>query len=297
MATAYDRVLRLSFRRGLSDPDKVQLFCEVQGSNANVIAAEPDGTIVLAARQIGSSHSRVRTLRVGAPYQPPPAPPGTAPDTLQQFETWQAVMQHAAQTAHAGAQQSTQQVLVTATQGVSPALAGQLCLQASIEASSPWHSTGAEQRKQLHAALLRWLHMLKHDSWRITRDPTTGALSAIGAYREEVDSVHAVVDDRYRRTQSVQHHTELHSRLVNAVQKALRHQQGRIAACEKQLEGAADADKTQKLGDLAMANVYRWPAGAAELAVEDWDTGAQRPSSDRRFLLHDPPVHVWLDCL
>ena len=64
---------------------------------SNVVLAEPHGSILLCAYQVGSKMSSARQLQTGGRYQLPPKPQGIAPDIAQSLHTWQQTVSQAAQ--------------------------------------------------------------------------------------------------------------------------------------------------------------------------------------------------------
>jgi predicted ribosome quality control (RQC) complex YloA/Tae2 family protein len=78
----FDRVLRLTFRRG--EESRV-LVHEVMGRHSNLILLDDGGTVLGAAKAVPPSQSRVRPVLPGQPYDDPP---GARPDprTLSRAE-------------------------------------------------------------------------------------------------------------------------------------------------------------------------------------------------------------------
>jgi predicted ribosome quality control (RQC) complex YloA/Tae2 family protein len=273
MPVPFDRIVQLDFAPRLTDAPALHVMCEVQGRYSNAIVTDGSKEVLLAARQVGAGQSSARNVRVGAQYPLPPPPPGCAPRRDTTLDEWQRALD-AWVGGQKGEAHSAARVLAGALQGVSPALARELCAAAGVPVDAPWADVATSNRQALHEAVQGWLARVESGSFAATRDPATSAVSVLGSFCEKCDSVHDAVDARYRGAQAEERFSGLHARLTSATANAQRTTEKKIVAFQKQLDGARDAEATQKLGDMFMANVHQWPQGATEFEAEDWDTGA-----------------------
>ena len=77
---AWERVLRLSFGESLGGPVQSELYVELMNKHSNVVLCDgSDGSILLAANQIGQRKSSQRQLQVKRQYELPPLVGGGAP--------------------------------------------------------------------------------------------------------------------------------------------------------------------------------------------------------------------------
>ena len=275
----FDRIVQLDFAPELGAPPHLHIMCEVQGRYSNAILADGAKTVLLAARQIGGGQSSARAVRVGAAYPLPPPPPGAEPTADMPFESWQAAVDAWCAKEASGDRCAVQSALAGAFRGVSPAIARQLCAESDVSTGTLWQQVATGDRQRLHQATARWVARVSTGDFAPARDVATGAVSVLGAYSEVCENVCAAVDVRYQAAQARERFDRLRASLTHASQAAEKGIRGRMAAFQKQLDGAEAAEETQKQGDMIMANVHRWPQGKLELDAEDWDTGDQIPCS------------------
>ena len=288
MPVPFDRVVQLDFAFRPGEPASLRLMCEVQGRYANAVLTDASEGVLLAARQIGEAQTRARAVRIGAPYPLPPPPPGVAPRrNMPEAELAEAMAAFAA-SSESRAQMALPAALAGVVQGASPGLARQLCAAARVPVDSKWAECTQDMRRAVHAAVCDWVRRLAERKFVYTRDAQTGALSVLGSFSEQCDSIHACIDQRYRDAQAGERFEALHARLTQALSAAAKSARNKLGACKKQLGSAEEADATQKIGDMIMANVHCWPAGAGELEAEDWDTGAHSMSA--YHILYEPEL-------
>lgn len=155
-------------------------------------------------------------------------------------------------------------------------LGKELCVRAGLRADVLSDDLSEESWQAMHQQWLLWLELLGDSSraFTATRDSETGKISVLGTYDQACDSVQAAVGPQYAGVQAAERFDQLRNTLQRAVKTAHKKLKGKIAALEKQKSAAVEAEATQKLADLFMANVYQWPKEASEMTVDDWETGA-----------------------
>lgn len=271
MLVPFDRVLQLDFGLRPGEPPEMSLVCEIQGRYSNAILTDSSRTVLLAARQIGAAQSSARAVRVGKQYLLPPPAPGVRPSAEEPIGVWRQNVTGAEDLAGGGADIIA--ALTRAYQGVSPALARDLCGAANVPQSAQSAALLDEEWAELFAMWQHWLACVDSGRLAMTQDRTTGASSFLGRFTSAVPSVHDAIDERYRAAQASERFAALHVSLQRAVSKAEKSLRAKLAAFAKQLASSAAADETQRLADLCLGNVYQWPAGAREMQVQDWQTG------------------------
>jgi predicted ribosome quality control (RQC) complex YloA/Tae2 family protein len=279
MPVPFDRVLQLDFALRPGEPAALRLMCEIQGRLSNAILVDGAGKIVLAARQIGQQQSTARSVRVGAPYVPPPAPPGCVPDAGESAGEWSQRVRAAApaaQQASAARGCGVAAAITAAYRGTGPALCRDMCEIAGVAPSAEPESLTATEWDALHAAWQLWLERLASGKHAVTQDPASGRVSVLGVHSTQRDSVHACVEDIYRAAQHGERTRLLHGRLSKAASTAAASLQKKLGSLRKQKGSHEEGEETQKLGDLVMGHVHCWPQRERTMTVQDWDTGAPR---------------------
>jgi predicted ribosome quality control (RQC) complex YloA/Tae2 family protein len=272
MPEPFDRIVQLDFALRPSEAAELRLFCEVQGRYSNAILTDGNNTVLLAARQVGAAQSSVRLIRVGEQYTPPPLPDGMRPSLSESLENWKGNVS-CAEGLLSIRGPTLAAAMARSYQGMSPGLARELCCSAGLEPSASSAALSNAEWAELYATWQSWIRRLHAGDFVATRDPSGGTISMLGAFVERHESVQSCIDLLYRETQAKDRFTALHARLLRANSKAAKSAQGKLQALKKQLHASEGADTTQFQGDLIMANVHRWPAGAPSLEAEDWNTG------------------------
>lgn len=99
---AWERVAKLQVCPRLSDPPSTWLYCEVMGRHSNLWVTDSKGVIVACGHQVGQRMSRVRQLRTGDMYVPPPPAGGIPPSLAEPLEQWIGNLQRGAQLVEPG---------------------------------------------------------------------------------------------------------------------------------------------------------------------------------------------------
>lgn len=272
MPVPFDRVIKLEFAHQLDSGTDMSLLCEIQGAYSNMVLVDSDNNTLLAARQIGTQQTSVRAIRVGAPYIPPPCPPGTMPSPSEPLHQWQTNVSSAALTDQQ-IPTGVAQAMVRGYQGVSAALANELCMRAQVCPDDVPSDLNDDAWACLHEQWQMWLTVCESSSFHVTQD-RQGRLSVLGSLDQSCHSIHEVVNERFFMAQAAERFMQLRAALIRTLSAAAQKLKGKLLAFEKQLRSADDAELTQKRADLFMANVYCWPKGALEMQVEDWESGA-----------------------
>lgn len=97
--------------------------------------------------------------------------------------------------------------MVRAFQGVSPALAADLCDAAGVPSDSAAEALSAQQWGALHGAWLAWLERIKNSNkfgaWAASMSPEQNRYSMVGIGSEAVPGgANAAVDDYFSRIQA-----------------------------------------------------------------------------------------------
>ena len=115
----------------------------------------------------------------------------------------------------------------------------------------------SEAWQVLHQQWLLWLEICEDSSrlFTATRSSDTGAISVLGTFDEPCESVQQAVGSLYATAQATERFDQLRATLQRAVKNAHKRLKGKIVALEKQKSAAMEAEATQKLADMFMANV------------------------------------------
>jgi predicted ribosome quality control (RQC) complex YloA/Tae2 family protein len=160
-------------------------------------------------------------------------------------------------------------------------LGRELCIKAGLDSEVRSEDMSEEAWQALHQQWLLWLGICEDSSrmFPVTRSSSSGGISVLGIYDEPCGSVQDSVGSLYANVQAAERFDHLRNALQRAVKTAHKKLLGKIGALEKQKSAAVEAEATQKLADMFVANVYQWPKSARQMKVEDWETGGHSQCS------------------
>jgi predicted ribosome quality control (RQC) complex YloA/Tae2 family protein len=274
----YERIVRFSiakpFRPNNSDDDAdvdgdedielvtTDLYVELMGRRSNIILTSDDGRILDAIKRVSPEMSRVRPIRPGATYVPPPpqdkhdplrATPGTlldaAGDTREPLAKW----------------------LVATFLGMSPALAAEAIYRANIEPSSRAAALTGESAVRLASAITDVFGGIQSSEWQPTLYSwETGRADFFAiqmhsltdedgvtatAYPSIVDAAEAAWEaNQTAVSASVGRHTVRRERLVAEIDEARERVRQRRRSLEEQVARAAEVEVLRSKGEM----IYAW---------------------------------------
>jgi len=274
----WERVVRLDFSERVGALPSRQLFFEATGRHSNIVLADSSSTILAAALQVGAKMSRVRALRAGDAYAPPPAPPGIPPDAGQSAAEWAEAVRGVAAGMERGRGRapSVAEAVFRGWQGVGPSLAKELCLRAGVAPDSAVGSLGGDEWTALAGEWAAWLRAIREERFVPSLCGETGAYSVLGTFPTAAPgggSVHALLSSYYSSLKGRQQFEQARSSVQASLRSAAKKASARKAQLEKQMGSAGEADAVQRRADLLMANLHRCEPGMKEVMAEDWDTG------------------------
>ena len=165
----WERVVELAFAPRPGGAICRRLVLELMGRRSNLFLLDQERRVVAAARQVREQQSRLRPIGTGDPYVPPPALAGQPPALEESFEHWHGQLLLLPV--------SLRQALQGAYQGISPALALQLCgaERTSAEAllASPVESLTPQQWQGLWQRWQAWLRALQRRQFQFQRGVAT----------------------------------------------------------------------------------------------------------------------------
>ncbi|EFN54443.1 hypothetical protein CHLNCDRAFT_31860 [Chlorella variabilis] len=273
LPTPFERVLKLAFAQRPGEPAACQLVYECMARYSNLLLVGPDDIVLAAAHQVGQRMSSVRHVQVGGRWEPPPPASGLDPDSCASLEEWWEVLCRLAEAAPADRRPTLVQVAVRGFRGVSPQLARDIAQAAGVPADSLPADLAPDQWQRLHQQWQAWLQRLASGSFAASSCPRSGAYSLLGTQPRPVPSLLPFLHDYYSAPQQAETFTALKQQLARAVAAAMARLQKKMESLRQQGGDGDKHERTQRLADMVMGNIYRIQPGAASVEVEDWDTG------------------------
>jgi predicted ribosome quality control (RQC) complex YloA/Tae2 family protein len=224
----WERVVELGFAPRPGEPVCRWLVVELMGRRSNLFLLDQERRVVAAARQVREQQSRLRPIGTGDPYTPPPPPAGRPPALEESFEHWQGQLRLLPV--------PLKQALQGAYQGISPALALQLCgpERAGAEAllAQPVDQLSPQQWQRLWQRWQDWLTAMGQRRFRFQ----SGGPTAYGCWDPEPPPQHAAAASLpINRALATYYHQELDGR----------QRQQRLQALRQRLQQALDRERQQ----------------------------------------------------
>ena len=240
-----DRALRLTFApfRGFVETPGVVLVAELTGRNCNLILLDKAGTILGAAREVGSSVNRFREVRAGLRYEPPPPYDKVDPRTLSVAELTELLR---------GRKLSE---LKSVLDGIGPELTAAVALRAGV----PRNQVLSEADAEGAASVVRRLSDAPSAVLGVDGRADLGALRDAEAQEARVQ------------------------RLRSALEKRLTLAQKRLDDLTRTLEAALEADSLRGDADLLLAYPKEVPPHAARVTLTDFSGEPRDITLDARL--------------
>jgi predicted ribosome quality control (RQC) complex YloA/Tae2 family protein len=287
----FDRIFEMDVETRGEDgqPQTTTLIAELMGKHSNLILVHSKGTILDAAKRITHRVNRIRETLPGLPYQLPPAATdqidpfaSNAVDTLlEEFDP------HSREDAEALARQLQKRVA-----GISPFLARELALRI-LETRSEG-STEADRRQNLRIAWQQIFPAAQAEAFSPV-EVVSESGKLLGAYpfpirqwpealQHPVSELNFALDDAFAATIERAEFEAVANALKGKIDREIKRAERQKQAVEKTLQECERAEQHRQAGELLLANLWRIPAGADKIVIEDFFD----PDLTERTLLLDP---------
>ncbi len=264
----FDRVCAIEFANfeGLGPESRVRLVLEATGRMANCLLVGADGRVIAAAHRWKGSK---RSIAIGEQYQPPPIggrvdPRGAGPE-------------HFADALEAG--KDLARCLRAHFQGMSDVLIAELCARAGLDPAAQAGESAEGAAEALAAAMACIVEEAEAGRAWLYRDESglpvlcyPVRLSCMQREPEAIESLSAGVEVVGRRLDEAARAEQLAGQLRRAVKAAAERLARTIAARERELAAASEAEKFRRWAELllAWAASLRGRTGPGEVEVPDF---------------------------
>jgi len=306
---AWERVLRLSFGESLGGPVQSELYVELMNKHSNVVLCDgSDGSILLAANQIGQRKSSQRQLQVKRQYELPPLVGGGAPTGVNSASEFRERL-----LVEKVRDMELAKAVSSSFRGLGPAVASLLVGRAVGVAEEAAAAAGAGETEKpdknagslsdsewdaLYAAFRAWADDLTCDTSQ-EATPALSTLSTATTTSKAAEWVSRLVPSLaasqmspleffgayYQVLLLEEEKTRLMGSLARTLGRTKDKLRKKLASLEKQADVSSEADGVKLKGDLVMSHLHLFKNPAADRApsieVQNWETGeAERIALD-----------------
>ncbi|MDN5293015.1 MAG: hypothetical protein PWQ31_320 [Eubacteriales bacterium] len=270
----WDRIVRLRIenRDEMGELAVKDLIVEIMGKHSNIILVDYRQNVIYdAIKRYSHAVSRHREVLPGRPYIPPPRQEKVDPLALKEETDLISLA------APLPAGTKGENFLVRHVEGLAPFMAREVLHRAGLE-SVPVDEWGSGE----FAALLRQLQALFRSAaggnfspHLYYADQRPHLLSAFPLYHlgnlpATTGPASFLADSFYRQKEELEKTSSLKQKLLQTVAKEMERQKRRIEHQEEAIAQAGDPEHYRLLGELLYANLYRIPAGATSITVENY---------------------------
>ncbi|MCX6647270.1 MAG: NFACT family protein [bacterium] len=269
----FERVIELDFkRRDLTGVEiNYRLIAELMGKHSNIILVDADGVILASQKAVHTYQSRVREVRAGKPYNPPPKQDRIEPAEFNE-EDWKNFV------GSAGIDVEIDNHLTSTFMGMSPNWANGICYWAGVHTSTLVSELSQEEREDIRKAFIDCLRLV------LQGEPLTGESA-----KDFVRRVSADFNERADDIALDNARLEITKIIDRRRKKLLALGEGLM----KDIDQAEKSDEYKKKADLLLSHMHLAVPGIGQIEVDDWETGEKVMLEIDPFLAPQIQVEKW----
>ncbi len=280
----FERVLFFDFatRNEMGDPVTMTMACEMMGRNSNLVLFHAESKkIVDAVRRVDFETSETRPVLPGASYVPPPVMAG-------KLDVGETQMPAVIDRLKAMSDGALCDVLLSATQGLSPLLCREAAVQATGNVDTPvsfltdeqWEKLAAFLEKVRNTALFGNSHpylLYKPDGTPLEFSFLPVTQYGLSATGRELASLSALLDGFYAERDEAERHRVASRDLTKLLNQNRERIARKIARQREELAASEKREEKRLFGDLINANLGSIPKGASSAEVINYYDEACAP--------------------
>lgn len=240
------------------------LIAEIMGRHSNIIFIDrPTGRIIDSIKRVSFEISSVREILPGGIYEYPPSGGKSNPLAASMDSFLEAAGKIPGSI-------KAEKFLINTYNGISPAVARNICLEASLDSDGDIRQFSGEQMRKLYAAFSRFQAAILQASFKpniVYRDGKAADFSCFklsiykGYETQEFSSISEAVERFYHekdlKDRIKQKSGDIHKVITNRLERCYK----KLEVLNGELQDAADSEKYKIYGDLIMSNIYELRKG------------------------------------
>lgn len=271
----YERLIEITAVSSdeLHDMRTVRLIVELMGRYSNCILVNQAGRIIDSALHVDYSISRVREVMPARIYEYPPLQ-----DKYDCDEALDLCKKGELPISDKEINRPAGKALLNSIRGLSPILAGQLCIRADIDDRKAVSLLSSDDKARLLAVTKDFLRQVIDEDYEATvyfiEDGQTGDYSPFKlqgfASSQVCSSLSAAIDLYYRQKDQAIVLDNKKQRLKTIINSALSHVMHKMELHESDMAEGRKADEYKKYGDLILAAGHHISAKTSEFCCTDY---------------------------
>ncbi|HYE80598.1 MAG TPA: NFACT RNA binding domain-containing protein [Clostridia bacterium] len=249
------------------------LIAEIMGRHSNIIFIDrPTGRIIDSIKRVSFEISSVREILPGGEYEYPPSGEKTNPLTAAKESFYTAI-------ARVPGSIRAEKFLMNTYNGISPAVARNICLEAAIDCDTDLKQCSTELIGRLHNAFSKFQEAVLKASFKpniVYKDGKASDFSCfiLGIYKgydiQEFSNISETVERFYHEKDSKdrikQKSGDIHKIIANRLDRCYK----KLEILNSELQDAADSEKYKIYGDLIMSNIYDLHKGQEKVRLQNY---------------------------
>ncbi len=250
--TRFERIISFRFTRRdyTGEETGYRFIAELMGKHSNLVLVDSSDIILASHKPVHSYQSRVREVRAGKEYHPPPAQQRIEPREFSPDE-WRDFL-NAAKPGDLVDEHLRRTFL-----GMSLGWATAVALSAGVSPDKLVSELAPEEGEKLRSALPATLEKV------LAGDPLTS--------ETPVEYVRRVTSDFAERAEDFTI-DKARAEITRIIDRRRRKLRSLEEGLRKDLDKAAKADEYKKKADLLVANLHSVATGMSQVEVDDWET-------------------------
>ena len=249
----FERIITFSLAKRPGDPIQKTIILELMGRHSNILLLNSESKIITLGRQVRSHQSRVRPISTGDSYTSPPSLKGLEPSLNISYFEWKERL--------TTVPKSLKESLQDSYQGISPALAMQICGEEKESADKLSKTSilkiSERELKLIYENWKIWLNCLKNETlylqftgpteYRFWSNKETNSKDGIKSCKK--------LGEYFKIRLEKITIEKLYSKLIQKVTKSIEKENYLIQEQEKLLKESLEMESTKRKADKIMCSI------------------------------------------
>lgn len=261
----------------LGDVRQKHLIVELMGKHSNIILCDSENTILDSIKHVSGFVSSVREVLPGRPYFIPQTTKKSDPLTVTETVFCEQIL---------GKPLPLNKALYTSLTGISPLIANELCVRASLTGDMPANTLSENEKVHLYRTFSRIIEQVKESAFTPNivykeKEPVEfSSLSLktyeLGEYETTVSaSISSILQEYYAKKNAFTRIRQRSADLRRTIQTAIERESKKYDLQLKQLKDTENREKYKVYGELITTYGYSVEQGSKSMQVENFYTGEQ----------------------
>ena len=261
----------------LGDVRQKHLMVELMGKHSNIILCDSENTILDSIKHVSGFVSSVREVLPGRPYFIPQTTEKSDPLTVTETVFCEQILEKP---------MPLNKALYTSLTGISPLIANELCVRASLAGDMPANTLSENEKLHLYHMFSRMMEQVKEAEFTPNivykeKEPVEFSSLSLKTYElgeyetSACASISSILQEYYAKKNAFTRIRQRSADLRRTIQTAIERESKKYDLQLKQLKDTENREKYKVYGELITTYGYSVEQGAKSMQVENFYTGEQ----------------------